>query len=250
MKIEINQFIQPAKTVKINIPNLSKKHQMLPVRFYFKHKSTGEDNSFCEPSLISCKIRAGNEIVADWSQARFSVNKYIDLEDRLCKLQEGRDINVELMNVSNYRGDTRDSLTVQMVVEYMQNYGGVIYQNTITNQMNLSSILENIREVGHCTRLLINLEKSLNVNSLDLIPNFNSTGNPTGDDDASDSWLCSLTVEEQEENSGNFAIDFIDSDLMEYSNYLDFFKINLNTNAEASNTDDAVIHVVAYGYPC
>lgn len=255
MNIEFSHFIQPSQTVKIELPNLARRYQLLPVRFHLKHKGTGESEEYVDPSLISCKVTTGNETIADWSQARFSVTPVIDLKERIVKLQEGRDMRIQLTNVSNTREETKDSLTVKIVVEYVKDYGGIIYQGTVTNEMNLNSILTEVRDKGFCTQLQINPDQSTRVQSLDLVPCFQTIEKENKDkedkvDDEEDSWLCSLSISEQDE--GRFVIDFIDADLMEYSDYLNFFKINLNTVKSETETADSkhIVHIVAYGYPC
>lgn len=238
MRLEIKKQLTTSnpRTVAA-IPNLAKSYQLLPHKIKITQAPAGSED-YERPSQIDCRVKTGNDLILDYGQARFQLQPVIDLQDKLIKLREGKDVKLEISNKTSKREDCQ-SLVVKIQVDYVADEGGVIYHKTfLQHNEDFEKMLSDVHSNGLCTRLIIKPENSEEIESLDIVPTFDAF------DNNGDGWLCSLAVEKEEDK---FDIDFTDSDLIEYSRYLEYFTFNLN--GQHSLNFESPIHVIAYGYP-
>lgn len=214
-----------SKSVVVEFPNLALTKFLVPSKISVFTKQ--DKDSAVESKNISLSILCGSTRILVLQEAYFQTSNEVDLCDFRSRLNEGCNVSVELAN----RGELA---TFRLEVEYIPTYGSIIYQSTFTE---FNRVTKEIHKSGMCTRLVLNFNRP--VKGAELLSLFSRA--ESGDDE----WFDSLELGETEDNQ--YVLDFTDSDLKYYANYLNMMELSVPKREDSD--DELRLYVVAYGFP-
>ncbi len=223
MSFQIKVKLAAGKNNRLNLPNLTRNHYLVPSKITVTQKLDGVSRP---ARNIDVNVTTCNSCILFASKAYFDLSNELDLSNKPSLLSEGRDVVMQLTNRH------KECVEFNINIEYKQNKGSLLYQSTFDTFKN---VMNEVHSSGFITRLVLVFSSPRK--DVKLLPVFNNTGDLE--------WVDGLELGESDEN-GTYVLDLCDPNLDNYSQYLNFLKLDVPTTKEEKELH---LSVLAYGYP-
>lgn len=234
MIITSDYKLAAGKSLPIELPNLAQTKFLVPTEISVYTK---KDTLISPAKNVSVSVSCGSNKLVVLHEAYFQTTHEINLSDYRCRLNEGNDVLLNLINTSS-----SEFATFRIEVEYTPTYGNIIYQNSYLEVFNRT--MKDIYSAGICSRIVFHFNHP--VKKAELMSIFSR-------DKEDEEWFDSLEMGDTDENN-QYVLDFTDDELKFYPRYLNMMELTVPKREKAStddddDDDDLRLHVLAYGFP-